>query len=359
MSAQKKDPVPSSGKETVEKINPAIASTVDPAALAVLTGQVRNLLVFHQEMGLTAYPVAPALRQFLTRVQKPQSKPQPIPQEQAPAFGEQGKGPQGSPGPPSQQHGGQQQVRQPGNQPEQPARPHRPPDEHKGTQTTARSAAETVGTAGTVQQQLKALNQEISHCRCCAQGAPSSAHSSVAPSDAPSSVAPSSAIVGQGSPTPLLLVVGDCFIGTPSDKDLIWGKEEDAMLWRMMQAIGLDQRSVYITNMIKCPQPGPVQPKSFMEQSCFSHLEKEIQIIRPKLICAMGDSVTQALLKTKAPLVRLRGSFRPYRSPQGEVIKIMPTYHPRLLLQHPEMKQATWKDLQAVQKMLQASSHLA
>jgi DNA polymerase len=152
-------------------------------------------------------------------------------------------------------------------------------------------------------------------------------------------------------------VVGDCFIGTLSEKGQVWGKEEDAMLWRMMQAIGLDQRSVYVTNAIKCPQPGPVQLGSLMEKSCFPHLEKEIQIIRPQLICAMGDSVTRALLKTKAPLARLRGRFRSYRSPQGNVIKIMPTYHPRLLLQHPEMKQATWKDLQAVQRMLLASSH--
>ncbi|MGB5684603.1 MAG: uracil-DNA glycosylase [Candidatus Electrothrix sp.] len=300
MSAQKKDPVPSSGREIVGKNNPAVASTVDPAALALLTGQVRNLLAFHQEMGLAAYPAAPALRQFLTRrLQRPPSRPssKPLP---APTSAEQDRRPQGSPGPPPQQT-----VQQ------------------------------------TVQQQLKALNQEIAHCRCCT-----------------TQDTPSSAILGQGSPTPLLLVVGDCFIGTPSEKGLIWGKEEDAMLWRMMQAIGLDQSSVYVTNAIKCPQPRHVQPRSLMEQSCFSHLEKEIQIIRPTLICAMGDSVTQALLKTKAPLARLRGSFRSYRSPQGDRVKVMPTYHPRLLLQHPEMKQATWKDLQAVQKMLQASSHL-
>ena len=275
-------------------------------------------------MGLAVYPATPALRQFLTRrIQRPQSRPSSRPQPTPPST-EQSRRPQGSPVLP----------------PQQPAHPHWPP-EQKGRQTSAKSTPKTIEPVGTVQQQLKALNQELAHCRCCTQDTPSSA------------------ILGQGSPTPLLLVVGDCFIGTPSEKGLIWGKEEDAMLWRMMQAIGLDQRSVYITNMIKCPQPGTVQPRSFMEQSCFSHLEKEIQIIRPKLICAMGDSVTQALLKTKAPLARLRGSFRPYRSPQGNMVKIMPTYHPRLLLQHPEMKQATWKDLQAVQRMLQASSHLA
>jgi DNA polymerase len=327
LSARKKDLTPSSGREPAGKINPAVTPIVDQAALALLTGQVRNLLAFHQEMGLVSYPAAPELRQFLTRVQRPQSRP-----TSAPALrehsGEQGRGRQNLPGPTAHQQG---------HQAKKPAPPHRPP-EQKSRLTTARPTAETVGI---VQQQLKALNQELAHCRCCTQS-----------TDAVNS----SVILGQGSPNPLLLVVGDCFIGTPSEQGQVWGKEEDAMLWRMMQAIGLDQSSVYVTNAIKCPQPGPVQPGSLMEQPCFSHLEKEIQIIRPKLICAMGDTVTRALLKTKAPLARLRGIFRPYRSPQGDMAKVMPTFHPRLLLQHPEMKQATWKDLQAVQRMLQASS---
>ncbi|MCI5125476.1 MAG: hypothetical protein D3925_13625, partial [Candidatus Electrothrix sp. AR5] len=136
MSAQKKDLAQSSGRETVGKINPTVAPTVDSAALALVTGQVRNLLAFHQEMGLTAYPAAPALHQFLTRVrvQKPQPRPQSIPQ-QTPAFGEQGRGQQGFSGPTTQQQGRQQQGRQLGNQPEKPARPHRPP-EQKNARTT-------------------------------------------------------------------------------------------------------------------------------------------------------------------------------------------------------------------------------
>ncbi|MCI5210780.1 MAG: hypothetical protein D3910_18780 [Candidatus Electrothrix sp. ATG2] len=116
-------------------------------------------------------------------------------------------------------------------------------------------------------------------------------------------------VLGRGNPRPRLLVVGDCLIGAPAEKDLMWGKEEDTMLWRMMQAIGLDQSSVYVTNAIKCPQTVPVQAGSLMEQSCCTRLEKELHIIRPRLICAMGDTAARALLKTKAPLVRLRGRF--------------------------------------------------
>ncbi|MCI5211386.1 MAG: hypothetical protein D3910_21965, partial [Candidatus Electrothrix sp. ATG2] len=187
-----------------------------------------------------------------------------------------------------------------------------------------------------IQQELEALNQELAQCRCC----PPNAESRV--------------VLGRGSLRPRLFVVGDCLIGATSEKNLLWGKEEDAMLWRMMQAIGLDQSSIYVTNAIKCPQTAPMQPGSLMEQSCFTKLEKELQIIQPRLICAMGDTAAQVLLKTKAPLVRLRGQFRTYRYSQGKLAKVMPTFHPRVLLQYPEMKQAVWKDLQAVQRMLLA-----
>ncbi|WP_339138231.1 MAG: uracil-DNA glycosylase [Candidatus Electrothrix sp. GW3-4] len=309
MSAQKNNLAPSSDKGRDGKI--------DPAALALLTGQCRHLLAFYQEMGLAVYPAVPMLQQFLTRVQKQQ------PGSSGGSLSEQGRGRYHMPA------SGQQQ----GHQPEKSAPPPRKP-EQQSRQTTAPARP----TAEAVAQQLEVLNQELGQCRCCT----------------PDSGA--KIIVGQGSPTPRLLVVGDCFFGSAPEKDLLWGEEEDAMLWRMMQAIGLDKGSVYVTNALKCSQPKPVPPGSLVEQSCFSHVEKELQIIRPRLICALGDTATRALLRTKAPLVRLRGRFHPYRSLQGDGAKIMPTFHPRLLLQYPEMKQATWKDLQAVQRMLQASS---
>ncbi|WP_446009331.1 uracil-DNA glycosylase [Candidatus Electrothrix sp.] len=281
---------------------------VDPGSLALLTRQVRHFLAFHQEMGLVAYPALPELRQFLTQVQKRVRKQQPVSSS-------------------SQQGRAGHSNSFPKNKP-QVARPY---SDQKYKQSPAKPETTSV------QQQLQMLNQELVQCRCCT-------------SDAEPRIIP-----GQGSPTPRLMVVGDYFIGNSWEQGLLWGKEEDAMLWRMMQAIGLGQKSVYVTNAIKCPQTAPVQSGSAQEQACFSHLERELQIIRPKLICAMGDAACRSVLKTKAPLARLRGRFHTYKYSTGAIGKIMPTYHPRLLLQHPEMKQATWKDLQAVQRALQAS----
>lgn len=303
MSAQKEI----SGQSVPEKT----AGTIDPAALALLTGQVRNLLAFYREIGLAVYPAMPKLRQFLTRAQ---------------TRGQQERGGASLHGPALQQ-----------------SRGFAKPVPSQGVSGQGRKDARPIqATAETVRQELQAFHQEIAQCRQC------------------SSETAARPISGQGSPTPRLLVLGDCFLGTSPAKGLLWGEEEDAMLRRMMTAIGLEQDAFYVTNAVKCPQPKPVQPGSPTEHACFARLEQELLILRPQLICTMGDTATRALLKTKAPLVRLRGHFHTYRYPQGQgTAKLMPTFHPRLLLQYPEMKQAVWQDLQAVQRVLRNSSRVS
>ena len=304
MSAQKENISQSAPEKTAGKI--------DPAALALLTGQVRHLLAFHREIGLAVYPAVPKLRRFLTRAQM---------------RGQQGRG-----GVSLQDPVQQQSPRFAKSVPSQGS-------SEQGRKDTAPVQA----TAETVRQELQAFHREIAQCRQCS-----------------SDIAPARPVSGQGSPTPRLLVLGDCFLGTSPAKGLLWGEEEDAMLGRMMTAIGLDQDAFYVTNAVKCPQPEPVQPGSPAEHACFAHLERELLIIRPQLICTMGDTATRALLKTKAPLLRLRGHFHTYRYPKGQgTAKLMPTFHPRLLLQYPEMKQAVWKDLQAVQRVLRNSSRVS
>ncbi|MCI5158600.1 MAG: hypothetical protein D3906_09215 [Candidatus Electrothrix sp. AUS1_2] len=307
----------SSGKENGGKI--------DPAALAQLTGHVRYLIAFHQEIGLSTYPAAQKLRQFLTRVQRPQPFSFAGEHREYTAEAHQARSVQ------SMQH--------PGYRFERPTHSPPPPAQKNTTPLPPRPAAEDI------QQELTALNREILQCRQCTQCA--SGHET-------------EKVLGRGNPVPRLLVLGDYCGRNAAGRQLLWGEEEDAMLWRMMAAIGLEQDAVYVTNAVKCAQPAPAQANSAVDPSCLScclsHIEKELQIVRPKLICAMGDIATRAVLKNKAPLARVRGIFHPYQYPQGDTAKVMPTFHPRLLLQYPEMKQATWKDLQVVQKALEASS---
>lgn len=183
------------------------------------------------------------------------------------------------------------------------------------------------------------LRQEISSCTLCHL------------SQQKSGIVP-----GTVNQAPSLMVVGDW---SQQGKDvfsqeIMFGPEEDAMLWRMMAAIDLKPEDIYVTNCLKCCPGEGVVPDSASEQSCFSFLEREIAMLKPGIICAMGELATRMLTGSTEPLARLRGRFIKYRYQSKQAIFVVPTYHPRFLLQQQEMKKATWLDLQAIKKRLAA-----
>jgi DNA polymerase len=167
--------------------------------------------------------------------------------------------------------------------------------------------------------------------------------------------------LGTGRAGAKLAVIGGCRVGANLGREEIWGQNEDEMLWKMMAAIGLGREDVYVTNAVKCGQQIELRPGSEAERRCLVWLEQELRAVQPKVICAMGDIAANALLgRTKpAPVARLRAKF--YRCPwPGITAPVVPTYHPGCLLMQPElvqieMKRATWKDLQAIQRKLRDS----
>ncbi len=178
---------------------------------------------------------------------------------------------------------------------------------------------------------LSEIARQLADCRRCPEAAPQP---------------------GLGSGTPRLMAVSDCFVGSGRGQGQLWGAEEDALFWRMMAAIGLNRESVYLTNALKCPQrqlpPNSGGPE---ERACLPWLEAELRAVRPVLICAIGEAAARMLLASGAtPLLRLRKKFHPCA--QLDTAQVLATYPPRLLLQHPELKQAAWEDLQLLQKRL-------
>ncbi len=160
-------------------------------------------------------------------------------------------------------------------------------------------------------------------------------------------------VVGRGAVGAKLMVVGDWTVqGGAGCRDVLFGPEEDEMLWRMMAAINLDQGQVYVTNCVKCSPVPSGGADARAQQRCFSYLTREIGAVRPRLICAMGEVAARLLLGSNAPLVRLRGRFHDYRYQGAETVPVMPTFHPRFLLRHEEMKRAAWNDLQLVRRRL-------
>lgn len=134
------------------------------------------------------------------------------------------------------------------------------------------------------------------------------------------------------------------------------GKEEDLkgepfvgragqLLTKIINAMGLKREDVYITNIVKCRPPGNRNPLPDEIAACEPYLIKQLDVIKPKLICALGTVAAQILLKTDTKISLLRGQFYYY---QG--IKVLPTFHPAFLLRNPEYKRVVWEDMQLLLK---------
>lgn len=261
-----------------------------PADIATILQETRNLVQFHERLGIDYYPTTPELRLFQEKeVSQRADQPRPGIRQPFPKY-------------PSQTR-----------TPTKPAKP-QPPRE----------------------RDIEPLQEEIRSCDLCS------------PATKPRKI-----LTGRGNQMARLMIVGDCPLpGAHEDIDQIFGPQEDEMLWKMMVAIGETPDSVYVTNCVKCCTAGQNADHN-AGQNCLPFLEREIAIITPTVICAMGEKAARLLLDSREPLHRLRGVFHPRRSRlTGEISYVMPTFHPRFLLRNPPMKRVTWVDLQAIQKRL-------
>ncbi len=161
-------------------------------------------------------------------------------------------------------------------------------------------------------------------------------------------------VPGSGGESSALMVVGDWSQQEKGNFSpaTIFGPDDDALLVKMMAAIGLQPGDIYVTNCVKCCPPPGREPDRACLDACFSFLEREIAAVRPRVICAMGDMAARMLLGREEPLVRLRGRMRQFRYQAGTPVAVMPTFHPRFLRRHEEMKKGTWLDLQAIRRHL-------
>lgn len=162
-------------------------------------------------------------------------------------------------------------------------------------------------------------------------------------------------VAGRGPEKVRLLIVGDWLSGDEQGRlppGHLFGVEQDQMLARMLAAIKLPVTEVFISNVIKCAVPATCQPQAVHVQSCVSYLRRQIAAVSPEIICTMGMVAARVILEKSLPLSRLRGRFHDYEVAPGVRIPVLTTYHPTYLLQNPEMKQATWTDLQLLARQL-------
>lgn len=163
------------------------------------------------------------------------------------------------------------------------------------------------------------------------------------------------AVAGRGEQPVRLMIVGDWLSlaeNVSAAEGQLFGLQQDQMLFRMLTAMKLPLDQVFITNVIKCGLPEKKQPLARHVQTCVAYLKKQILVLRPEYICTMGMVAARAVLERSLPLSRLRGKVHDYSLGPDEKIPVLTTYHPSYLLQNPEMKKATWTDLQLLAQMM-------
>lgn len=154
-------------------------------------------------------------------------------------------------------------------------------------------------------------------------------------------------VFGQGSPQARLMFVGEAPGAEEDEQGLAFVGRAGQLLTRIIEAIGLRREDVFIANVLKCRPPQNRNPEADEVLACQPFLEKQIEVIRPKVLVALGKFAGQFLLKTAEPISRIRGRLGEY---QG--IKVMPTYHPAYLLRNPGAKKEVWEDMKVVRALL-------
>ena len=162
-------------------------------------------------------------------------------------------------------------------------------------------------------------------------------------------------VFGVGAENASLMVVGE---GPGADEDAQGDPfvgRAGKLLDEMLKAIGRSRKdadpgkAVFICNVVKCRPPGNREPEPDEVQACRPYLDRQIELVKPKLIVALGRTAAQRLLSTDAPLSKLRGPLYEY-GPSHTPVLI--TYHPAYLLRSPGEKAKSWADLKRVHQFL-------
>ncbi len=196
-----------------------------------------------------------------------------------------------------------------------------------------RSNEQVILSAGDIQNQkesLDSLRGEIGDCTRCKL-----------------SEGRKNIVFGEGNPDADLMFVGE---GPGRDEDVQarpFVGDAGKLLTKLIVKLGLKREEVYIANIVKCRPPYNRNPEGDEIAECRPFLEKQIEIIKPRVIVCLGKVSMNALLNVHTPISRMRGNFTDYRS-----IPVMPTFHPAYLLRNPKDKWLTWDDMQKVMEKL-------
>ncbi|MDR1941107.1 MAG: uracil-DNA glycosylase [Endomicrobium sp.] len=192
--------------------------------------------------------------------------------------------------------------------------------------------------------ELESLKKQTAACRKCSLGA----HRL-------------NCVFGEGSSNADIMFVGEGPGFDEDHKGRPFIGRAGQLLTKIIEAMGYSRESLYIANIVKChPMKDSSDPEKRANDrppspeemdSCRSYLDRQIEIIRPKIIITLGASSTKGLLKNEESISVIRGSIRQYKD-----VKLMPTYHPAALLRNPNLKKYVWDDMKKVMSFLKTGT---
>jgi uracil-DNA glycosylase family 4 len=154
-------------------------------------------------------------------------------------------------------------------------------------------------------------------------------------------------VFGVGNPNADLMFVGEAPGADEDEQGIPFIGRAGQLLTKIIEAINLRRDDVYIANIIKCRPPQNRNPEPDEVASCEPFLFRQIDVIKPKVIVALGKYAAQTLLRRETPISRLRGQVFDYRG-----AKLVPTFHPAYLLRNPSSKREVWEDMKLVKRLL-------
>jgi len=161
----------------------------------------------------------------------------------------------------------------------------------------------------------------------------------------------SHAVAGEGNPNADLVFVGEAPGADEDAQGRPFVGKAGQLLNKMIVAMGLRREDVFICNILKCRPPDNRDPRPEEIITCIPFLQRQLELIRPKVIVALGAHAAKTLLKSELSIGQLRGRFHDFSfSPDEPPVKLMPTYHPAYLLRNysDDNRRRVWEDLRQV-----------
>ena len=154
-------------------------------------------------------------------------------------------------------------------------------------------------------------------------------------------------VPGVGNPNADFVCVGEAPGANEDEQGVPFVGQAGQLLTKILAAINLSRDDVFICNVLKHRPPGNRNPMPDEVAACSPYLVRQIELLKPKVLLALGTFAAQTLLQTKEPIGKLRGKIHRYHG-----VPLIVTYHPAALLRNPSWKRPTWEDVQLARRLL-------